>query len=137
MTPVPAWAVAGEQIVMSRLLVLQSRRMMLASCLRRSQVANRPALTERVESLQGAADKAHADYKAAVLAWAHPETPQFWMVAYATMIENAESVVDELRTRSSELPISDRMLVERDATELKGIIKRWRSNLMRPQATGA
>ena len=119
---------AGDLIVTSRLLVLQTRRILLSSSQKR--VHAEPEVKTRIERLQKAAFKAHDDYRAAVLAWANPETSQFSMAAYATMIEGAEDLVTKLRASANELPLSDRIAMESDVAQVDEIIKRWRETLV-------
>jgi hypothetical protein len=130
MAPKPDFGVACDLIVVSRLLVLQSRRILLASLQRQLEREDSPEIRSRIGRLQRDTEKAQAKYRAVVLAWASPEDPQFWKVAYAAMIDDAEAVMAKLKTRSIELPISDRTLVETDVAQVTDIIRRWRLHLV-------
>lgn len=132
MASTPALQLTGDLIVMSRLLILQSRRIMLGSTQRRARDVGSTAFHARVDRLQREADQAHDDYRKSVLAWANPSTSQFWVVAHASLIESAETMADGLRARAVELPISDRLAVETDAREVDGIVRRWRASLLQP-----
>src|ERR1700741_1547199 len=104
----------GDHIVMSRLLVLQSSRMLLASVERKLQSNHLPETRQRCEVLRKAADKARENYRQAVLAWAAPETSQFWFVAFDVMIQSVEELIDRVRAGSHELPASDSIEIQGD-----------------------
>jgi hypothetical protein len=122
----------GDLIVMSRLLVLQSRRILLATTEKKLRAEDDPELRKRLGNHQAAAAGAHDAYRAAVLTWASPESTQFWMVAYATMIDGVEDLAGQLRARSYELPGRDRIAIQSDLAQLDRIIKRWRSTMLAP-----
>lgn len=122
----------GDLIVMSRLLVLQSRRILLASLAKRLEASKNPRLRARAEALEASCDKAHNDYRKAVLAWSSPESAQFWLVSYQSMIEGAEELAVRLRSASEELPNPDRARMNADIIEVDQIIKRWRNRVVLP-----
>src|SRR5690348_4072759 len=126
-----ALSLTGDLIVMSRLLVLQTRRRLLASSQKDRGVANAGHdILAEVTRLSAAANKAHAEYKKAVLDWAAPETSQFSMVSYAAMIDGLEELAGKLRTSSQELPTQDRADLDADVDRLDEIIGRWRASMM-------
>ena len=124
---VRALYLTGDLIVMSRLLVLQTRRLLLASSQKKVRATN-PDLVR----LKEAAAKAHLEYRKAVLAWASPDTSQFWMVSYATMIDGLDELAGRLRTSSQELPMQDRHELEADLVRLDEITGRWRASMLSP-----
>ncbi len=77
-----------------------------------------------------AAAKAHDAYRRAVLDWASPETSQFSMVSYATMIDGLEELAGRLRTSLIELPMQDRIDIDADLVRLDEIIGRWRASML-------
>lgn len=117
---------------MSRLLVLQSRRILLASLAKGLEASKSPRLRARAEALEASCDKAHNDYRKAVLAWSSPESAQFWLVSYQSMIEGAEELAVRLRSASEELPNPDRARMNADIIEVDQIIKRWRNRVVLP-----
>ena len=121
---------AGELIVMARLLVLQSKRMLLASGERRLEAGDGPGLRERCDRLRAAAEKAQQSYRKAVLDWGSPGTAQFLFAALATMIEGAEELAEKLRASLGELPAPDSMELRDDINRVEGVIRRWRATLM-------
>jgi len=126
-----ALSLTGDLIVMSRLLVLQTRRRLLASSQKDRGIANAGHdLLSEVTRLSEAATKAHEEYRKAVLDWASPETSQFSMVSYATMIDGLEELAGRLRTSSIELPTEDRLELDADLVRLDEIIGRWRASML-------
>lgn len=121
----------GDHIVMSRLLVLQSRRVMLATREKALVEAEDPELRREVERLRATVSKAQDEYRRSVLAWANSETSQFWMVAYSAMVEGAESLMEKLNDRSAQLPLADRAFVQSDLAQLNAIVSRWRAHMVK------
>lgn len=125
----------GELIVRSRLLVLQSKRILIASVAKKLLFNEEPQLRALMRDREESADQAHRDYRKAVLEWASPETAQFWLVSYQGMIEGAEEYVALLRGSAKELPDPDRSYVEADIIQLDQIIERWRENVVQAGAS--
>lgn len=126
----------GDLIVMSRLLVMQSKRILLASCANRLRSTGNEHLRARLAELESEAEKAHRNYRKAVLAWASSETAQYWLVAQQSMIEGAEDLVAQLRESAGELPQPDRGEVGGDIVRIEKIIGRWREGLLESIAAG-
>ena len=120
----------GDLIVMSRLLVLQSRRMLLASCARKMLTTGNEDLRAQIATLEEGARQARIAYRKAVLDWSSRDTPQFWLVSYEGMVLDAEELVARLRASAQELPEPDRGDVEADAVRLDQVIRRWRATML-------
>jgi len=120
----------GDLIVMSRLLVLQTRRLLLASSQKKLNATDADHLRLEVARLKEAAEKAYDAYRKAVLDWASPETAQFSMVSYATMIDGLEELAGRLRMSLDELPMQDRIDLDADLVRLDEIIGRWRATML-------
>src|SRR5713101_5929536 len=103
----------GDSIVSARLLVVQSKRLMLSSLLRRFRLRGERSLRERTDRFRDEADRANRNYRSAVLNWGQATSPEFRLVAYGSLVDLAESLVLELR---------------------KDFIDQWRMNA-RPSAT--
>lgn len=127
---VGALYLTGDLIVTSRLLVLQTRRLLLAASQRKLLVTDAGHLRSEVARLKEAAAKAYEEYRKAVLAWAPPETAQFSMMAYATMIDGLEELAEKLHTSAQELPMQDRIELQADLVRLDEIIGRWRTSML-------
>jgi hypothetical protein len=130
----------GESIVSARLLVMQSKRLMLASIERRLTLDRSKILLERAKRLHTEADRAHRSYQASVLTWAPTDSSEYVLVAYDSLIEVAENLSTELRGSLDDLPPADRFEVGTEVEMLEGLIGRWRKvtrNAMTPAAHGA
>jgi len=138
MRPVPAeGALRGvsEMIVSSKLLVLQSKRLLLTN----ASVRRRMSGGEKSEAearLEDAVQKALERYNAAVLTWSSAMTPQYRMVAYNSLIGKAERLRTSLENPPGELPAADRREVRADRLALQVIIDGWR-NIARASMTEA
>ena len=120
----------GDLIVMSRLLVLQTKRLLLASSQKKLLDTDADHHRSEVARLKESAARAHEEYRRAVLDWASPETSQFSMVSYATMIDGLEELAGRLRKSSIELPTEDRIELDADLVRLDEIIGRWRASML-------
>ena len=126
----------GELIVTSRLLTLQSRRVLLAIFMKQFFFTGDENLKEQMKSMEERVATAERDYRKAVLRWASPETAQYWLVSYQRMIEEAEDLAIYLRTTAAELPATDRAEVSADVIRLDHVIERWRKVMVNTMAGG-
>src|SRR5260370_42707649 len=115
----------GDLIVMSRLLVLQTRRLLLASSQKKLLDSDADHHRLEVARLKESAARAHEAYRRAVLDWASPETSQLSMVSYATMIDVLEELAGCLRASSTQLPTEERSELDADLVRLDEIIDPW------------
>ena len=128
MRPVPAeGALRGvsEMIVSSKLLVLQSKRLLLTN----ASVKRRMSGGEKSEAearLEGAVQSALERYNSAVLTWSSAMTPQYRLVAYNSLIGKAERLRASLANPPGELSADDRREVLADLRALQHIIDGWR-----------
>ncbi len=121
---------SAELIVTSRLLVLQSKRMILDACERRLVSGDPGALQVRARRLRAEVDHAHEMYGKSVLRWASPGSVQYWPIAYASLIDGAETLAERLRRTEADLPAADRLAVRSDIACLDGIVERWRKSVL-------
>ena len=122
---------AAHQIIQSRLLVLQTKRLMLSSYERRLGQHGTDALRRRVERLRVDANQASHVYKASVLEWGTADTTEYWMVAYARLIEMGQALTNKLRSAAGELPPHERYHVSADVEALEEIVDDWRGRMRR------
>lgn len=113
----------GDTIVSARLLILQSKRVMLVRAI--SRLAGR-APDPRMVRLQGEVNSAHDRYRDSVLKWGAADSSQYWLVAYSTLVDKAEGLSAAMWRATDALPPPDRTLVADDARKLDGIINSWR-----------
>src|SRR5207245_2887754 len=80
----------------TRQLIAQSKRLMLTSLERRSQLRGGEELRKRAERIRDETDNAHRTYRAAVLTWGQATSLEFRLIAYSSLADLAESLVVEL-----------------------------------------
>lgn len=119
----------GEIVINSRLLVLQSKMLMLASLQRRAQDEARAA---RLEAEVG---RTQHRYREAVLAWGRPENSDYWIVAYSRLIEVGNALLSKLQ--EADLPPSDRVEASTDFESLETVVAGWRQALRDSMAKSA
>jgi len=115
----------SDMIVSSKLLVLQSKRLLLTN----ASVKRRMSGGEKSEAearLEGAVQSALERYNSAVLTWSSAMTPQYRLVAYNSLIGKAERLRAALANPPGELSADDRREVLADLRALQHIIDGWR-----------
>jgi hypothetical protein len=122
-----AYGRAADLIVTSKLLVLQSKRMLLTSAHGRHDRYGHEKTRIDVERLEHEVKHAHDRYTDAVLRWASPRTPQYQLVAYTSLIAKGERLLASLRRASEQLSPDDRGATMKEMRELEAIIAGWRS----------
>ena len=131
-----AMPTVGDSIVSARLLVVQSKRLMLSSLLRRFRIRGEHSLGERTDRFRDEADRANRNYRSAVLNWGPATSPEFSLVAYGSLVDLAESLVLELRGNIGALPARDQFELATEVEVLEDLIDKWRRSA-RPSATPA
>jgi len=126
----------GDSIVSARLLVVQSKRLMLSSLLRRFRLRGEDSLRKRTDRFRDEADRANRDYRSAVLNWGQATSPEFRLVAYGSLVDLAESLVLELRGTLGGLQPRDQFELATEVEVLETFIDQWRRSA-RPSATAA
>lgn len=121
---------AGQKIVSARLLVMQSKRLLLASAERRLVATDPPARRALVERYRRDAEAAHATYREVVVRWAPIDSRQTLLVVYGNLIDGVTGLAAKLRRCAEQLPPADRMEVAVDIASLEAIIGRWRADML-------
>ncbi|HKV88880.1 MAG TPA: hypothetical protein VJT78_12860 [Candidatus Dormibacteraeota bacterium] len=115
----------AENIIMSKLLVLQTKRLLLNGALDRADEHAPESMLENVERLRREADQAQHAYRTAVLSYGSPVSSDYWLVAYGRLIESGTALMKRLRDATYELPPAERYEVSADIEALEGIVDRW------------
>jgi hypothetical protein len=126
----------ADSIVSSRLLIVQSKRLILASVERRFRLHGEDSLRARTDLLRDETTRAHHTYRSAVLTWGRSTSHEFQVIAYSSLVNMAESLVLDLRDTIGGLPAGDQFEVATDVEMLEGFIDEWRRNA-RPIAVSA
>src|SRR5579872_1955433 len=103
----------SDRIVSSKLLVLQSKRLLLTNASVKCQFSGGEKAEAEVARLEGAVQSALERYNDAVLTWASAMTPQYRLVAYNSLIGKAERLRRSLENPPGELPAADRREADR------------------------
>jgi hypothetical protein len=124
----------ANEIISSKLLILQSKRLMLTTAERRLILTGHEGLRSRVEELRRQAEQAQHAYRNSVLALEEPDHPEYWLVAYSRLIEMGSALTFKLRAAVTELPPSERYQVAADVEVLEGILAGWSESMRRAMA---
>lgn len=125
----------GEHVITSRLLILQSKRLLLHSAQRRLQQTGIQSMRRRVEALRLETDMAQHSYRLSVLKWGSPQQPDYWLVAYARLIDMGQALSTKLRAAVEELPSAEHAQVEADVEMLEDIIEHWVESMREAMAS--
>ena len=118
----------GERLISARMLVLQSKRLILASTQRRFHDGN-PALSERVQRLTMEASEAQHSYRTTVLEWGPDASAQYWPVAYSRLVEVGEVLATQLRGAVPGMKPAEGLAVATEVEALEGFIKGTNSRI--------
>jgi len=119
----------ADTLIGSRLMILQSKRLMLNSASRRLQTSRLDSMRQRVEHLRAETEQAQHAYRKTMLAFGSPERPEYWLVAYGRLIDAGSALVRKLRRAAHDLPAEERYQVSTDVEALEGIIEQWSDSM--------
>lgn len=122
---------AAQSIITSRLLILQSKRLVLGSLQRHLEQLGYEPLRERIALVRAQTETAHYLYRTAVLTHGTPEDADYWLVAYGRLIEVANVVVQRLRAATDDLPAAERYQVSADVEMLEHMVDNWTDAMRR------
>jgi hypothetical protein len=126
--------IPGDSIITSRLLVLQSKRLMLAATERVLQGSSAARVRRRIEELRIETDAAQDRYRRAILAWASTEDIDYWVIAYSRLIEKGNVIVKKMREANLVLPLSERYQVSTEIETMEHLVEDWTESLRRSMA---
>jgi hypothetical protein len=118
-----------ESLILARLLMMQSKRLLLAGLERRLQTAGREHLHYRADRLRVETEDAQESYCSSLLRWGSPEKPEYWSAAYGRLIATADKLSSKLRRTAPELPPHDRYAVAAEVEMLETLAEDWRTSL--------
>ena len=123
-----------RQLLTGRLLVLQSKRIMLSSLQRRLEETGLDTLRERVHQLRVEADAAHYHYKRSMIMWGGPAQPDYWPIAYARLGEIGSALARSLTMAIDQLPSDEQYEAAIDVEMLERIVERWTQSMREAMA---
>ena len=87
----------ADCLISARLLMLQSKRLILATLGRRLTEQRRESLRPRVDRLREETQDAQERYTSSILRWGSPDRPEYWPAAYGRLVETADRLAAKLR----------------------------------------
>jgi hypothetical protein len=124
-----------ETLILARLLMLQSKRLILATLERRLHQAQTNSLLARVEHVRRETDDASNRYRDSMMTWGSPAIPDYWPVAYGRLVETADRLSARLRRTAPDLPQADRFELATDVEMLEVLAERWRRSIRASMAS--
>jgi hypothetical protein len=126
--------IPSESIITSRLLVLQSKRLMLDAIERRLEIWNSPGVRRRFEELRVETDAAQDRYRRALLEWGSSDDTDYWVMAYTRLIDKGNVIVKRMREANLMLPPRERYQVSADIEMMEHLVEDWTGSLRRSMA---
>jgi hypothetical protein len=126
-----------DSIITSRLLVLQSKRLMLDATERSLRSSNAAPVRRRMEELRMETDAAQDRYRRAILAWASTEDIDYWVIAYSRLIEKGNVIVKKMREANLVLPLTERYQVSTEIETMEHLVEDWTESLRRSMAAAS
>ena len=125
----------ADNLIASRLLIVQSKRLMLASAERdaRRGGTNRG---KQVEKLRLEAATAQESCRSALLKFGTPANPDYWPVAYLRLIGIGKRLTGTLNANASMLAPTERDRASADVKRLEHIIDEWTVSMRASIAQG-
>jgi hypothetical protein len=119
----------SESLVTARLLVLQSKRLMLASSDRRLHLRRTKVLREAVERLREEIERAQRSYRLTLVKLGSPLMPDYWPAAYGHLIERADDLSGRLKGAAAGAPRNGGYELATEVEVLDQLIGEWRDSL--------
>jgi hypothetical protein len=123
-----------DSIITSRLLVLQSKRLMLDAIERKLVDSNTEFAKRRIEELRIETEAAQDRYRRAILLWSSSEDVDYWVIAYTRLIEKGNAIVKKMREANLLLPPIERYQVCTDIERMEHLVEDWTESLRRSMA---
>jgi hypothetical protein len=115
----------GDAVITSRLLILQSKRLLLSSIERRLRIASVESLRQHLELLVAECESAWTAYRASILRWGSPQNQEYWLVAYSGLIDRGNTLSDRLANASADMSPADRYRLAVEVEKLDDMVEHW------------
>jgi len=119
----------AESLISARLLMMQSKRLLLAGVERRVGMPGREHLNSDVDRLRAETENAQENYCSSLLRWGSPERPEYWSAAYGRLVNTADRLSGKLRRAAVDLPPEERYSVAAEVEMLESLLENWRESL--------
>ncbi|HEX7263223.1 MAG TPA: hypothetical protein VF383_03495 [Candidatus Dormibacteraeota bacterium] len=122
----------ADSIVSSRLLIVQSKRLMLSSLERRFRLKGGDSMRKRADRIRDETAEAHATYRSAVLTYGQASSREFRLVAYSSLANLGDNLVLQMRDTISHHTPGEQFTMAAEVEMLEDVIEQWRKK-GRPQ----
>jgi hypothetical protein len=116
---------AASAIITGRLLILQSKRLLLRSAQRRLRESGMTELRERSSRLRVETEMAQHAYRNCMITWGSPEHRDYWLIVYGRLVEMGTALTNRLEASVPDLPSADRFEAAADIEMLEDLVKGW------------
>lgn len=120
---------AVDHVIQSRLLIMQSKRLLLMSAERRATLHGTQQMRERLERLRSESEAAATLYRQTVLGLGSPAQPDYWPVAYAQLIQLGNRLAVKLKETAVTMPASERGQMTVDVRMLEQLVSGWTDSM--------
>jgi hypothetical protein len=118
-----------ESLISARFLMLQSKRLILATLERRLKMRPAESLRARVDHMRHETADAQEHYRTSLLRWGSPESPQYWPVAYGRLVDTAGRLSAKLRRVAADLPSDERYQLATEVEMIEALTEQWRDSI--------
>ncbi len=119
----------AEHVITSRLLILQSKRLLLSSAERQATLYGSERLRDRVERLRGESELARHAYASILLKVGSPEHPDYWSVAYRRLIDLGNELSHKLTEASETAAPREREAIATDVELVDELVQGWTASM--------
>ena len=120
---------SGDQVVAARMLVFQSKLLLMNTANRRFRRTNAERDLKRVEHVRAELHRAEAALRRIELEGHHWSSPDYWLAVYASLVERATDALDRMTTASYGRPAAERFESATDIQMLEELIAQWTSRM--------
>ncbi len=119
----------GEQILASRMLVFQSKLLLMSAANRRFRRTRAKRDLKRVEHLRAELHLAEAALRTIELEGHLWSGPDYWLAIYASLIYRATDTLDRMKSATHAGPVAERFETATDVQMLEELIAQWTSRM--------
>src|SRR3981081_984975 len=116
----------GDSIVSSRLMIVQSKRLMLSSVERRCRLKGGDSMRRRAARIRDETEEAQRTYQSAVLTWGRASSHEFRLVAYSSLANLGDDLVLRMRDTIPHQTPGEQFTITAEVEMLEDVIEHWR-----------
>lgn len=120
---------SGDQVVAARMLVFQSKLLLMNTANRRFRRTKAKRDLKQVEHLRAELHQAEAALRTTEVEGHLWSSPDFWLAVYASLVERATDALDRMTIASYGRPAAERFESATDIQMLEELIAQWTSRM--------